>query len=48
MYQHQKPAYIMDAMTNLVVLAEIAEPSFLLMINRVEAIFDDPNEVRSL
>jgi hypothetical protein len=47
-YLHQEPAYIMDAMTNLVVLAEIAEPSFLLLIKRVEAIFDDPQEVRRL
>jgi hypothetical protein len=47
-YQHQEPAYIMDAMTNLVVLAEIVEPSWLLMINRVEAIIYDPQKVRRL
>jgi hypothetical protein len=46
--QHQEPVYMMDAMTDLVVLAEIADPSFLLMINRVEAILDDPQEVRRL
>jgi hypothetical protein len=36
LWQKQVPSYILEAMTKLVVLDEIAEPSFLLMINWVE------------
>jgi hypothetical protein len=39
-FQHEELAYIREAMTNLAVLSEVAEPSFLLMINRIETAFE--------
>jgi hypothetical protein len=46
--QHQVPSFILEAMTKLVVVDEIAEPNFLLVINRVESVFDNPEEARRL
>jgi hypothetical protein len=40
-FTHEEPAYIRQAMTNLAVLSEVAEPSFLFMINWVETSFDN-------
>jgi hypothetical protein len=36
LYQHEEPSYLREAMTNLASLSEVAEPSFLLMINQLE------------
>jgi hypothetical protein len=47
-FQHEEPAYIREAMTNLAVLSEVAEPSFLLMINRVETSFESNDSADKL
>jgi hypothetical protein len=47
-FQHEEPAYIREAMTNLAVLSEVAEPSFLLMINRVETSFESQDNANKL
>jgi phage FluMu gp28-like protein len=46
--QHEEPAYIREAMTNLAVLSEVAEPSFLLMINMVEKSFESEDTANKL
>jgi hypothetical protein len=47
-YQHEEPAYLREAMTNLAVLSEVAEPSFLLMINRLETSFEKKDNFEKL
>jgi hypothetical protein len=42
------PHHIFEALANLALPEEVAEPSFLLMINRTEAVFDVPAEAKKL
>jgi hypothetical protein len=39
-YQHEQPVYLREPMTSLAIPHEVAEPSFLLMINRLEVSFE--------
>jgi hypothetical protein len=47
-FQHEEPAYIREAMTNLAVLSEVAKPSFLLMIDMVETSFESKDSAGKL
>jgi hypothetical protein len=47
-FQYEVPAYTREAMTNLAVLSEVAEPSFLLMIKRVETSFENVENASKL
>ncbi len=39
-YQHEQPVYLREPMTTLAIPPEVAEPSFLMMINRLEVSFE--------
>jgi hypothetical protein len=47
-FQHEEPAYIREAITNLAVLREVVEPRFLLMINVVETAFESKDNADKL
>jgi hypothetical protein len=47
-FEHEGPAYIREAMTNLAVLSKVAVPSFLFMINRVETTFESKDNADKL
>jgi hypothetical protein len=40
LFQRRVPHHILEALANLALPEEVAEPRFLLMINRTEAVFD--------
>jgi hypothetical protein len=48
LFQRRVPHHIFEALANLALPEEVAEPSFFLMMNRTEAVFDKAAEAKML